>query len=562
MSRIRLGLHRMSDRADEAFRDYVERVRPNVVKLLDPSPADEALAAWCRSIGVEVIGRIYFASQEMGEGGMRQITRILSAARSCPSIRYWELHNEAWQAGDELARYATFSIDFMRQIDALGGGRKAVIGCFSVGMPDLPDEDRGAQWRRYRPALEYAAAHGHLLGLHQYGGGSQGMRFDPPWYALRHRQVLAWAKTEGVAMPKILVTESGIDKLEKADRETRGWLTMPGDYDYAADMSWFCTQLAADPAIAGVVDFGFATIDPKWLPFDLSTRPGVLYRMAALQPAAPATPKPPKEEPPMPDLGAMLAAEFGATYSDLRGSLPRNPNGEYGDFSRRALGNVDMLAIHHTVGDRADSWQKIAQTHISGRGWAGIGYHIGIRLGQVAYLGDANLARACCADQNHRVLCVVLTGNYEVEQVDPADAAALRRVVALIQRWSMQTLGRPLKVLGHREVPGQATACPGSHLLPLVHQLAAGGATPAPVPAINTPALMTEADRLQTVRLNPASALQRAITRDGFVPTSDEFKSQGLVAQRAERLTDGTVRVYYVRPGDWAAVHFAERKAA
>ena len=106
MSRIRLGLHRMSGRADEAFRDYVERVRPNVVKFLDPSPGDEALAAWCRSIGTEVIGRVYFANQELGGGGQRQIEQVLAAARACPSIRYWELHNEAWQAGDELARYA------------------------------------------------------------------------------------------------------------------------------------------------------------------------------------------------------------------------------------------------------------------------------------------------------------------------------------------------------------------------------------------------------------------------------------------------------------------------
>lgn len=554
----------MSGRADAAFREYVERVRPPVVKFLDPSAGDEALAAWCRSIGVEVIGRVYFESQEMGDGGRRQMEQVLAAARSCPSIRYWELHNEAWQAGDELAAYAELSIQFMKSIDALGGGRHAVVGCFSVGMPDLPEGDPGAQWRRFAPALRYAAEHGHLLGLHQYGGGSQGMRFDPPWYALRHRQVLAWAKSQGVAMPRILITESGIDALEKADRATRGWKTMPAGYDYAADMAWFCTQLAADPTVVGVVDFGFAHVDPKWEPFDLADRLDVLYRVAALQLLIPDATKPPKEDPPVADLNALLAAEFGATYSDLRGSLPRNPTGPNGDFSRRALGNVDILAIHHTVGDKAQSWPEIARTHINGRGWAGLGYHIGVRLGQVAYLGDVNLARACCVDQNHRVLCVVLTGNYEVEQVDPADAAALRRVVALIQRWSMQTLGRPLKVLGHREVPGQATACPGSHLLPLVHQLAAGGAppAPAPVPVVNTAALLTEADRLQTVRLNPASALQRAIALAGFVPTSDEFKSQGLVAQRAERLTDGAVRVYYVRPGDWASVHFAERKAA
>lgn len=183
------------------------------------------------------------------------------------------------------------------------------------------------------------------------------------------------------------------------------------------------------------------------------------------------------------DLGAMLAAEFGGLYSDLRASLPRHPNGPAGDFSPRALGNIDILAVHHTAGPKGETWTQVAQGHIAGRGWAGIGYHIGVRGGSVSYIGDVSLARACCLDQNHRVLCVVLTGNYETETVDKADAEALRRVVAVCQRWAAAQLRRPLAVKGHREVPGQATACPGRNLLPLVHELASGKIpAPGPVP--------------------------------------------------------------------------------
>jgi hypothetical protein len=141
-----------------------------------------------------------------------------------------------------------------------------------------------------------------------------------------------------------------------------------------------------------------------------------------------------------------------------------------------------MIAVHHTAGPKAQGWGEIAQFHVTNRQWAGIGYHIGIRGGRVSYLGDVSRGRACCMDQNHRVICVCLTGDYEREALDPADAGALMRVVDVIQRWARVTVGRALAVKGHREVPGQSTACPGRNLLPLVHQLASGVA-PAPGPA-------------------------------------------------------------------------------
>lgn len=476
---IRIGLHRMSGRADGLFRDYVERVRPNVVKFLDPGPGDEALAAWCRSLGVEVIGRVYFDPQELGAGGGRQIARVLAAARACPSIRYWELHNEAWQAGEELARYAELSLDFMRQIDALGGGRKAVIGSFSVGMPALED------WVRYRPALEYAAAHGHLLGLHQYGGGSKGMKFDPAWFSLRHRQVIAWARAAGVRMPGIVITEGGIDSLDQADIKTRGWKTMPAGYDYAADLAWWCTELSLDPLVVGAVDFGFGTADPQWSGFDLADRPDVLERliaqMRALPVATPPAPKPPKEGPAM-DFIDHLTRHLGGRLVDQRAALPDLDSPRYGRFGKRLLSTLDTIAVHHTAGGKDQTPQQVYAFHTGPeRQWSGIGYHLLIRRGQVHYVGDVLTARACVGDLNPRVVCVCLTGDYTKETVDAADLDALRLTVAALQAWAGASLGRRLAVKGHGELPGQTTACPGQNLLPIVHQLAAGTA-PAPAP--------------------------------------------------------------------------------
>ncbi len=259
----------------------------------------------------------------------------------------------------------------------------------------------------------------------------------------------------------------------------------------------------------------------------------------------------------MADLNHLLAAEFGAGYQDLRASLPHNPGGPGGDFNTRPLLGLDILAVHHTVGPREQSWQAIARTHISSRGFAGIGYHIGIRQGAVAYLGDAGLARACCRDMNHRVLCVVITGNYETMPLDAADAQALRRVTAVVQRWAQSGIGRKLKILGHGEVPLQATACPGRNLLAEVHRIAALpdlGLAAGP----DAPRLLTEAAARQTLPINRQAALIKRIAADGFLPTSPEFPFDGLIAQRAERLSDGKVRVYYVKTGDFANVKFVE----
>lgn len=80
------------------------------------------------------------------------------------------------------------------------------------------------------------------------------------------------------------------------------------------------------------------------------------------------------------------------------------------------------------------------------------------------------------------------------------------------------------------------------------------------MPTLND-ALFTEAAARQRIRLNPTAAIQRAIMREGYVPTSDEFdvthNGTGYVAQRAERLDSGEVRVFYCAKGAWGDVRQA-----
>jgi hypothetical protein len=454
--------------------------------------ADANLVALAKSVGSLTVMRVYWPEDRQNRGGLDDYLKAVERAiLAHPGIDAFEVSfNEAHQSGDDLAWKAAADIRGMELCER--HGKRAVIGCFSVGMPDP------AEWPRYLPALARATAGGHYLGLHEYGGGSAGMRAmvegDGPtargWAFLRHRRVLDWARAAGVRMPRILITEAGIDVLAQADRPTRGYQTVTDAVDYPTQLRWCSERLAETPEVVGWCDFGWSADDPQWWPFDLSRDGPTLARVQTLQAALPDTGAMPKPQPggTMADLNAMLVAEFGETYSDLRSALPSNPHGPFGDFSPRPMGGIDMIAVHHTAGPKAQGWTEIAQFHVTNRQWAGIGYHIGIRGGRVSYLGDVSRGRACCMDQNHRVICVCLTGDYEREALDPADAGALMRVVDVIQRWARVTVGKTLAVKGHREVPGQQTACPGRNLLPLVYELAGGTAAPPsrPVPPVQS----------------------------------------------------------------------------
>jgi hypothetical protein len=84
--------------------------------------------------------------------------------------------------------------------------------------------------------------------------------------------------------------------------------------------------------------------------------------------------------------------------------------------------------------------------------------------------------------------------------------------------------------------------------------------TPEPPTATLQETLLAEAARRQVIQFNPDASLQKRIFADGFVPNSPEFEIEHsntrYVAQRAENLANGQVRVYYVRSGDWGNVAY------
>jgi hypothetical protein len=75
--------------------------------------------------------------------------------------------------------------------------------------------------------------------------------------------------------------------------------------------------------------------------------------------------------------------------------------------------------------------------------------------------------------------------------------------------------------------------------------------------------LLAEAEKRLVLAFNPEAALQKAAFKDGFTPNSGEFSvdfaGDTFIAQRAERLSDGAVRVYHCRSGEWGTVWHVER---
>lgn len=73
--------------------------------------------------------------------------------------------------------------------------------------------------------------------------------------------------------------------------------------------------------------------------------------------------------------------------------------------------------------------------------------------------------------------------------------------------------------------------------------------------------LIARGQQEQAIQFNPGAALQQRIFADSFVPNSPEFAVEhngvSYVAQRAEHLATGVVRVYYAVRGVWDRVLYA-----
>ena len=75
--------------------------------------------------------------------------------------------------------------------------------------------------------------------------------------------------------------------------------------------------------------------------------------------------------------------------------------------------------------------------------------------------------------------------------------------------------------------------------------------------------LIKSGEEYRLLELNPQAPLLKAILQDGFIPTSEEilieYKGDYYTAQSAQRVSDSTMRVYYVASGNLSEVKWVEK---
>jgi hypothetical protein len=334
-----IGLHVHSGRANNQVEAYIRGVKPRVMKWLSDG-VDPRLVDLAKVYGALTVLRVYEPNQELGNPHEKNfLDRVETAIRRYPQFDAHEGYNEVFQRLPDVRRRAEFDITLMDLCER--HGRKAVIGSFSVGQPQWPATGGADDWAGYLPALERAARNGHYVGLHEYGApamqwgvganqasalvGGRWVNIDPVtrpgvqgWFVLRYRRVIEHWRSLGLRpLPKILITESGIDDIQprpnvgtrRGYKTYRGteWWQHPTLGDYASQLAWVCDRWAEDPEIVGGVDFGFADISGEWDDFDLSTDSGSFNRlqttMSALrEPAVPPDPTPPSVPGPVPPI--------------------------------------------------------------------------------------------------------------------------------------------------------------------------------------------------------------------------------------------------------------------
>lgn len=617
-----LGLHIHSRLRSDLARDYILRVRPSVVKWLAEGIDDE-LVRLARANGAMTVGREYFADQAV-EGSLASdhLERIRQAIRRHPQIMAWEGVNEAFQGGDALSKRAAFDLKLMRVCEE--EGVKAAIGSFSVGQPANMDD-----WRLYLPALRYAAQGGHYVALHEYGGaamqwgvggnqasaldGGRWTQIDPAtrpgvdgWFVLRYRKALArWRELGLTSVPRIIITESGLDDIQPRPNvgQRRGYKTYRGtewaDHpilgDYARQLRWTCERWAEDPEVVGGVDFGFADASNSWDDFDISTDRPTLERlieeMQGMAKARPATPDAPA-----------AATVLGIDVSRWQGRM---------DWRKAASAGARFAYCKASEGTgwTDPEWARNAASARAAGVLVG-GYHYYLN----AY-DPIEQARHFVRVLNRQPGDLPPAADFE-DTKTPAKPEDMRRFLVEVERltgvrpviytgaWWWDSSRMPARVPWASSYPlwiasyrAGAPALPDDWRTWAIHQytssgpgrsfgagsdaldmnrfngtladlraFAGGRAAPGGDPAaLLGETLLSVEPELQTLRLNPSAALQRAITAAGagWQVTGPEqafaWGGSDYVVQRAENLTTGRVRVYYVPVGRWSDVSHVER---
>jgi hypothetical protein len=260
---------------------FIRDAKPRVVKLLGGSgtgsPWDQAAAIKAASPGTLIVGRIYFADEPAsGDAATRAQewwNRCKTVIQAYTAVDYWEGYNEP--SVDTVAK-----MQWLAQFDAARvrilsqNGRKAAIGSFSVGTPQVVNSNGqplGDYWRAFYPAVDEALAKGGVLSLHEYSAPSMKNYYEESagagWTTGRYRKVYNWFLIPDGRQIPLVITECGIDG-GVIGQGSKGWTSYASADGYMEQLKWYDAILKQDSYVLGATIFSLEI--PNWDDFDIA----------------------------------------------------------------------------------------------------------------------------------------------------------------------------------------------------------------------------------------------------------------------------------------------------
>jgi hypothetical protein len=166
----------------------------------------------------------------------------------------------------------------------------------------------------------------------------------------------------------------------------------------------------------------------------------------------------------------------------------RDPNKICGDVVEPYRATIHHTAIPDVDGpDMNQRMRQMQAYHMDNNGWCDIGYHFVVSQAGLIYQGrsDARRPGAHVGNQNAGNVGVSLIGNYDRDPLVQVQIDAMLRILSWIRASYPGITWDRDHVKGHREWPGQSTACPGRNFMPRFDEFvraSGGGGEPMPMP--------------------------------------------------------------------------------
>jgi PKD repeat protein len=240
---------------------FVRDAKPRILKILDTFSAAPEVKRL--SPETEIVGRAFLSSQPMdGDPRVRAREwwdRTKGIVLQYPDVDYWEGYNEPVIQTPELMEwYAAFEAERVHLL--ADSGRRACIGNFSVGNPDLP------LWPQFYAAIDAAMGADGILGLHEYGTPMQ-QYFDEAsgegWFTGRYRKLYRQHLIPAGKVIPLAITETGVDVVPPV-----GWKNHFIEEEYLAQLEWYDSVLREDDYVLGATIFALEI--PGWYSFDIA----------------------------------------------------------------------------------------------------------------------------------------------------------------------------------------------------------------------------------------------------------------------------------------------------